>query len=75
MDPESKINNLLEVIADDTEVIMKTLVIQNVAMAFFFKTSLQTLWGAINALQFVAYLPLNNVNFPAVSYFMFDMLV
>jgi len=57
------------------ELVLKTLIIQNLVHAFIFKTSLQTLWGAINALQIVAFLPLYNVHFPAQSYFLFDMLV
>ena len=30
--------------------------------------SLQTLWGSINALQIIAHLPLNNLNFPTNTY-------
>lgn len=36
--------------------------------------SLQTLWGSVSALQIIAHIPLNNVNIPNNSFFVFQFL-
>ena len=48
-----------------TEEAIEGMVIGNFLIATFVSFSLNYLWGLINALQMIVYLPLFNINFPA----------
>jgi len=48
-----------------TEEAIEGMVIGNFLIATFVSFSLSYLWGLINALQMIVYLPLFNINFPA----------
>jgi hypothetical protein len=48
-----------------TEEAIEGMVIGNFILATFVSFSLSYLWGLINALQMIVYLPLFNINFPA----------
>lgn len=52
----------------------KAIVFSSIVLATFFNLSLQLLWGGINALQIIAHLPLNNVNFPSNAFQVFQFL-
>ena len=52
----------------------KTVFFTSLIVATLFNLSLQFLWGGVNALQIVAHLPLNNVNFPNNAFLFFQFL-
>lgn len=61
-------------VIDDVEEPAKTYYFASIALVTMSNLSLQTLWGSINALQIIAHIPLNNVNFPSNCYFLFQFL-
>ena len=52
----------------------KTVFFTSLIVATLFNLSLQFLWGGVNALQIIAHLPLNNVNFPNNAFIFFQFL-
>mmetsp|Transcript_15184 Transcript_15184/g.14770 ORF Transcript_15184/g.14770 Transcript_15184/m.14770 type:complete len:173 (-) Transcript_15184:23-541(-) len=46
----------------------------NLAINILFFTSLNMLWGAINALQIIVVMPLFNLDFPSNAYIVFELL-
>lgn len=59
---------------EDIEHPTKTFYYSSLALATLNNLSLQTVWGSVNALQIIAHLPLNNINFPANSFHFFAFL-
>ena len=52
----------------------KTIFFTSLLFATLFNLSLQALWGGVNALQIIAHLPLNNVNFSNNAFVFFQFL-
>jgi len=63
-----------EEIIKEVEAPTKTFYFSSIAIATMNNLSLQTIWGSINALQIIAHIPLNSVNFPANCFHLFQFL-
>eukprot|EP00347_Sterkiella_histriomuscorum_P005693 403355625 len=61
--------------AEPTSDAVSTIVIGNFVLNLLLATSLQYLWGMINALQLILHMPLFKVNFPSNTNFVFNQII
>ncbi|TNV87167.1 hypothetical protein FGO68_gene6575 [Halteria grandinella] len=71
---QMKVDALLQSLVGKMQSLMTNVMFGNALINIVLSTSLQTLWGMINALQIVILLPLANLYFPPSTQLIFDML-